>query len=215
MVDQITPTSGPLGSGFNIDNFISITATGFARPNRFLLRLYNLPASFSGFSNLTTLQQAANNIEFYCEGAALPGVSTATHTSIRYGYGTAQKNPMLPIFNDINLSVLADDAGNNSYFWRSWVQSIANFNMGGGISPTAGPTPFELAYRSEFTCDIQITRFDMTGVAAEVIRLREAFPVFVGDSQINWGDNNNVMRIPVSINYVDWYYDVDAMRSGV
>lgn len=216
MVDGILQRSNS-ASGFNIDEFISnINDQGVARPNRHLFRLYNLPAAFGGDPLVTNLMTTAQNIEFWVEGSVLPGVSAATYPGLRYGYGAAEKRPYMPVFNDIQLSVISDDQQNNSYFWKKWLSIIVNFDLTDGINPQDNTaTPYELSYKDDVVLDPQICTFDTAGNLTTAIRLRSAFPAFVGDVRVNWADNNNIMRFPVSLSFIDWYYDFDAMQNGV
>lgn len=227
MVSQITPvTTVSSQSGFNIDDFVAqVSVTGIARPNKHLFRISALPPCFSGNEFAQSLIATNDSLEFYCEGSSIPGISLATHTGIRYGYGSAEKRPFMPIFNDVNLSIFVDDQQDIPFFWKTWIQSTCNYDMSTTINPqsttnliTVNNTPmfpFELAYRSEYTTDCQVFTFDSGGNVTQVIRLREAFPIFVGDIATNWGDNNSIMRLPISLTYVDWHYDADAMTTGV
>ena len=35
--------------------------------------------------------------------------------------------------------------------------------------------------------------------------MREIYPITLGDVQLNWGDANNIMRVPVTFTFKDWY----------
>jgi hypothetical protein len=72
-----------------------------------------------------------------------------------------------------------------------------------GVLP--GQNPWELAYKYEYVSDVEVIVFNEQGNDVLTVVLREAYPTFVGDVQLNWGDTNNIARIPVTMTVYDWY----------
>lgn len=161
-------------------------------------------------------------MEFWCRGASLPGVSLATHNIFRYGYGAAEKRPFLPVFNDVNLTIFGDRKGDNIMYFKEWIRSIDNYRMAHSINGDSNAAkntvnnepadPFEISYKKEYAVDLQIVIFTNDGEPSVVVKMRDAFPVFVGDITSDWQDNGTVLQIPVSFTFTDWFYDYSTTQ---
>ena len=195
-------------SGFNISTFKANLATnGVMRNNKFLVRIpYPI-----GMINKSELSNTSRYLELWCESTNIPGVSLSTNEIRRYGYGNIEKKPYVAINNDVNFSFISDGASAIWTFFQQWIRMIVNYDMRYGINAQknngvlAGQKPFELGYKYEYVSDIEIIVFNETGKEILNVILREAYPTFVGDVQLNWGDTNNIARIPVTMTVYDWY----------
>lgn len=210
-------------SGFNVETFkSSIGKNGVMRNNKFLVRM-PYPR---GMLNSNALKTTSRYLELWCESTNIPGVSLATTEIRRYGYGNVEKKPYVAVNNDVNFSFLSDADGDVWSFFQQWIRMIVNYDMRYGINANrnngvlAGQKPFELGYKYEYASDIEVIVFNETGKETLKVILREAYPTFVGDVQLNWGDTNNIARIPVTMTVYDWYnssteYDnaVDTQQS--
>lgn len=204
---------------FKVNEFrTEIANKGLMRTNKFHVRIaypQGMPITNNFYVNY------AQSFEFWCEASTLPGVAVLTSNIKRYGFGVAEKKPDGVNFTDVTLSFLVDEKANTLKFFRDWVQIITNFKLGNGSYPSsatlAGPNgdrpfsgitqnhyPYEVAYKSDYISDIEITTFKETGEPIETVILREAFPIAVGNIDLNWGDTNGITRLPVTFTFYDW-----------
>lgn len=173
---------------------------GMLRNNHFYVEIY--PPRMMGFQTETT-----KLIPFLCEAASLPGMSLATSEIRRYGYGPIERKPYLPIFTDQNFTFLGDGTGSVHRFFYDWMNGIVKSDrapysvFGVGYN---GSRPFEIAFKEDYATDIKITVLDDSNKKVIVLTLHEAYPLFMGDIAMNWSDNDNLMRVPVSITYFNW-----------
>lgn len=195
-------------SGFNVETFkSSISKNGVMRNNKFLVRM-PYPRGMNGKSALTN---TSRYLELWCESTNIPGVSLATNEIRRYGYGNIEKKPYVAVNNDVNFSFISDGNSDIWSFFQQWIRMIVNYDMRYGINADrnngvlAGQKPFELGYKYEYVSDIEVIVFNENGKDILTVILREAYPTFVGDVQLNWGDTNNIARIPVTMTVYDWY----------
>lgn len=166
--------------------------------------------------------QMSANLEYKAEQVSLPGVNFALHDVRRYGYGPIEKRPTSHTFNDLQVIFYTDGDMDNYRFFQQWLSQVASFDMRSGIT-TAG-APYLLNYKSSYVTDINIRMFNSRGTALRVrdpddaaiaqagppalsVMIREAFPVTMTDTQLNWSDNNSIMRFQVSFAYSDWYIE--------
>jgi hypothetical protein len=136
----------------------------------------------------------------------------STNEIRRYGYGNVEKRPYVAINNDVSLSFLSDSNADVWTFFQQWIRMIVNYDMRHGIYNPAknngvlkGQKPFELGYKYEYCSDVEVIVFNEQGKETLKVILREAYPTFVGDVQLNWGDTNSIARIPVTLTVYDWY----------
>lgn len=201
-----------MAQGFNISTFIaSVASNGVMRTNKFLVRIH-LPR---GLQPYAPLNDTARYLEYWCQSVNIPGVSLATQDVFRYGYGNYEKKPYNAITNDVGLSFISDAGASVWTFFQQWMRMIVNYDMRNGITNSTsnttngvlpGQLPFQLAYKEDYISDVQILVFDEISTTPQlVIILREAFPIFVGDVSLNWGDTNDIARIPVTLSCYDWY----------
>lgn len=201
-----------MADGFNVNTFrANINKNGgLLKNNKFLVRMYS-PQGFNSSQEAQTLSQTARFMEFWCESVNIPGVSLNVNEVRRYGYGTIEKKPYASLNNDITMSFLGDAQGSVWTYFQQWLRLIVNYDMRRGINAATGiadgQSPFELTYKEDYAVDIYLYVYNDMGDEILRIVLREAYPIFVGDIQLNWGDTNSLMRVPVTFTVFDWYND--------
>jgi hypothetical protein len=201
-----------MAEGFNVNNFrAELSKTGVMKNNKFFVRMYS-PRGFSSTGNRDANILASTTVrflEFWCEATNIPGVSLSTTEVRRYGYGAMEKKPYVTLSNDITMSFIGDAKGIIWSYFQQWIRLIVNYDMRKGIIAENGilrnQSPFELAYKEDYAVDIHISVFDDAGNESIHVVLRDAYPTFVGDIQLNWGDTNSLMRVPVTFSFFDWY----------
>ena len=198
---------------FNIEAFRSNTAkSGFLRNNKFEIEITFPRALTSASGGLTGVQSATNNetarlMKYWCEVGQLPGVSVATHEVRRYGYGPFERKPTTVIFKDINVTLLSDANGNNWDIFQKWIQYIHNFDLaraGNSTNTNFGMRVFQTNYKQNYATDVVIKAYDDVGNIKIHLKLHEAYPIFLGDINLSWGDTNSIMRIPLTFTFFTW-----------
>jgi hypothetical protein len=211
-------------NGFNIERFRALTEgdRGFQKPSKFLARI-PIPSSLLGISEFL---ETGRNLSFWCDAASLPGAAIQTRDVARYGYGMIEKRPVRNIVQDLNFTFYADggtnpntpNTGTNWNFFTTWVRSISNFNMSRGLmmpdtSPEQGTggtganplQAYEIAYKASYVSDIEVHVFKPDGSESHAVVLRDAFPTYVQEITVRWGDDGAIMQIPVLFAFTDWF----------
>lgn len=198
---------------FNVNGFRSEInkQNGILKNNKFYVRMPVPRGLFtSPVSNLS--KNVSRMLEFWCEGVNVPGVSLQTTEVRRYGYGTIEKKPYVSLNNDITLSFIGDGKGEIWTYFQQWMRLIVNYDVRNGINGqtglVSGQMPFELSYKDQYGVDATVHVFDDQGNETIRVVLRDAYPIFIGDIQLNWQDTNSLMRIPVTFTVYDWYNDL-------
>lgn len=210
-----------MAEGFDVNSFRSqVNKTGILKNNKFFVRMY-APRGMMRSNNAPAKQLASDTVrilEFWCEGANIPGVSLNVNEIRRYGYGNIEKKPYVSQNNDVTMSFIGDANGSIWSYFQQWMRLIVNYDMRNGIFASTGilqgQKPFELAYKEDYAVDIHISVFDDLGNESIHVVLRESYPIFVGDIQLNWGDTNSFMRVPVTFAVYDWYNEKVSLANA-
>lgn len=192
--------------GFNINEFKAQLTSGFQRNNKFFVRFNSPPVmNASADPKLPTTSQA---MEYWCDGAPIPGVAMGVHPVLRYGYGAMERKPFAPLFTDITLTFMMDGDGDIWNYFYQWMLNINNFNMSQSINApaTTGNGVYELNYKYDYATDIQVTTFNEGGDKSNIVQMREAYPIYMGEIGYNWADPN-ISRLPITFTSADWYQD--------
>jgi hypothetical protein len=187
----------------DLNNFLGTISklNGFSRPSYFYVEI-NTPKMMYRDSN------NARTLAFLCETASVPGVSLAVSDIRRYGYGPFERKPHGATFVDMTMSFFADGSGLVQKFFYKWMNGIVKFDelpFGPvGQAGNVAVAPFEVNYKENYKADILITTVDESNNDIINIRLRDAYPIFMGDVNLGWGDSDNVSRIPITFTYYNW-----------
>jgi hypothetical protein len=215
IVTTNNPDTRSPGEGFNIENFYARIEQfqGLQKTSKFMVRIFP-PALMAGD---TILSMTSRMLEFWCMATPLPGYTVGTHDILRYSYGPVEKKPFTPIFTDLTLVFLGDAQGIIKKYFDTWQTCIINKDnrwgdiKGEGSTITAkgaGSTrldPFEISYKSDYETVVEIITFNDAGEKSSVYVLQEAYPIMVSDIQLNWGEMNNIMAVPVTFTFFSWF----------
>jgi len=191
---------------FNINEMLStINAVGgLSKASKFMVMI-SPPNQLSG--------DIDNDFTFLCDTAVLPGISFQTDEIRMSGYGNIEKRPYSPIFQDVNLTFFNDINGKVLSFFHKWVQSIYNFNSSTNPNATArglisnvfgypnGTTGGEL---DGYYGIVNIIHYNEKEEKIITYQLHEAYPITVGDVQVDWAQSDTLIRIPVTFAYTYW-----------
>ena len=200
---------------FQINRFrTEIDTGGVLRTNRFMVE-FKVPDSLGG----PTGQNASRSemLSLRCESIQWPGVSFMTlDTPPRAGYGATELIPYAPIFEDVTLNFIVDKNSKTHKFFFDWMNSIVNLNSQGMTRLNKGA--FEVGYKHKYATDIKITMYRETGVsreenhAAMVATLYKAFPKALPSFELNWGSENEVLRLNVQFSYSDFFIEYPSAQ---
>jgi len=172
--------------------------SGPQRTNLFVVE-FTPPRMMSNFTD------TAKTLTFLTESCNLPGVSLATTEIKRYGYGVTEKKPYAPIFTDQSFSIIADNKGVAHRFFYKWMNGIIRYDSPfGNDSNFAGLQPFQVNYKEQYRSNVTITSYDEFERKVIIVKLNEAYPIFVGDMALSWGDIDGIARMPITFTYLNW-----------
>lgn len=184
----------------DLNNFLGTVSKlkGFTKPSLFYIEI--APPNF-----MREKAEDAKTISFLCESANLPGVSFQASDIRRYGYGPVERKPFAPVFVDTTLSFFCDASGLVQKFFYQWMNGIIKFDeMPYGGRGYNGMAPFEVNYKYQYASEILVTTVDESNNDIINVRFRDAYPLFMGDIALGWGDTDSISRLPVTFTYFNW-----------
>jgi len=191
--------------------YASLKKHPIARTNRFEV-LIGLPEILSPYRGSET----ANLLQLRCETANVPGVTITTADIQRYGFGMIEKVPTGATMADFTCSFIGDDEGEIYKLFYRWMNGIVKWD---GKPSFNAPTsynnlrPYEHEYKSKYASTISILTYNENEDKLIAYELYEAFPTSIGEVSYNWGDNDNLVRIPINFSYS--YFKVQNIDSSV
>lgn len=191
---------------FNINEFSSqIADNGLLRTNKFLAR-FPVPNGLLNFQSDTyEPTETARFLEYWCEAAQIPSLILATHPITRYGYGTQENKPFLNQVQNMNFTFISDGGGSIWRFFYTWMNLIINTRLATGIQTSINnQTPYEISYKSDYCSDIEVIAFNDIQQPVLTVVLKEAYPVFLGEINLNWAEKNNIVKFPVTFTTESW-----------
>lgn len=164
---------------------------GVARSNRFEVNITPPP-----FIN----SRVSSDLRFFAAGAVVPAFGLQTGEIMHNGFGVLEKRPVMPIFEDAQLTFICDEDGAVIDFFREWVTYINPFMVDGGNERDT------FAFPADYSTVIDITTFKTDGEETLTYSLQQAYPISIGSVPINWQDQNTLMLLPVNIAFHSWLF---------
>jgi len=194
-------------TGFSVANYIAQTQSrGYQKSN--LFKVFFFPPPVMRRIAGVALNNNPNELTLYCESTSLPGLSLATTEVRRYGYGPVERKPYTPIFNDIQLSFIADGKGEVQRFFTTWMHNIVNFTGAGrgpaGVRNSGEQPPYIANYKFDYCCQMLIRVYNNKGEAVYEYTLNQAYPTLMGEIGLNWADTDQLVRLPITFTFLDW-----------
>ena len=153
----------------------------------------------------------AQNLTFLCDSAYLPGLGYQTDEIRMSGYGNVEKRPYATIFQDIPLTFYSDADGSVFKYFHAWMQSIFAFNDAANPNGTVKGLPMNsFQYPSEYYGVVEIIHMNEINTTKESdntivkYQLLEAYPISIGDIQVDWNMQDQILKIPVTFAYTNW-----------
>lgn len=202
--------------------------SGILRTNKFLVDFSIPPAlqltpppevQFNPDNVIVKLKEALNLGEFsyWAEQVDLPGVTMEAMPVRRYGYGPVEFKPHTPSFQDIDIVFRVDAKDQLVFsFLHTWMRSINEYHYRDLASNTGvvpGQAAFQLSYKQNYAMPITIYVFDDTGEPSLIVKLREAYPISIGNVQLHW-ESKEYLRLPVKFTYFTWHSEHPESITG-
>lgn len=141
-----------------------------------------------------------SDLPFMCDSANLPGVILSLDDVRHKGYGLVEKRPNSITFEDFTVSIIGDASGLVLAFIQDWLSLVTNFD-GESEQSTFGIAPEMFNYPAEYWGTINLYLYDITANVYKTYTLSKAFPVNLGAVELNWSNNDALMRIPMTFTY--------------
>ena len=166
---------------FNVDQFKAALVGGGARANQFFVAL--------SFPTYVTLGAAATaQAAFLVNAATLPG-SIVNPTIVPYR-GREVKLAGERVFQPWTITVLNDVSFNIRNQLERWMAGMNDLqNNSGRTNPR------------DYQANLTVTQLDRNNNPLKVYTLHSAFPVDLGDIQLNYGDNDTIESYTVTFQY--------------
>jgi hypothetical protein len=205
---------------FNIAEFKSyIEDTGVLQTNKYDVNISFDNSALSGLTinaadgSTVGASESAKDIRYRCINVSMPGLTMRTTDINRFGIGVSEKMPFSANYTDISLTFLMDRYGEAYNFWYTWFNYI--FGINGeednkniyGQSTVAGNNVrsfYTAEYKDNYSATITINIYDAEGNKNISAQLLKAYPVSVNDVALSWTDNNNLIKLTVSLTFREW-----------
>lgn len=184
----------------SIDSFRASFTTDIARPARFNVSI-PIPLKLVAYRNI------ARTLEYRCEMAQFPSVSFAT--TQRKIYGPPQIQPYLKEYNHTNMTFIVTDSMNEKMIFDNWMELI---------NPSS---TYDFNYKSDYITPISINQYTVTDDLSYSITLVDAFPIDVGQLDVDWNNENGPHKLAVVFAYHYWMQNsfqaltADIVNSGI
>ena len=97
--------------------------------------------------------------------------------------------------------------------FRAWTNDIVNYSYANGEhGKEKGTGLFEVGYRDNYLCDVDIVCLDVKQENIVKYHLYEAFPMQVGDVTTAWAETDSFGTLPVQFTFRT--YDIQAEAIG-
>lgn len=172
--------------------------------------VFDPPKIFGSQLKVAGAKKIAALATYRADAFTQPGVSMATTEIKRYGIGPIERKPYLPIFTDQQFSFINDSDGLIHKFFYLWMNGIVGFDAlprGNSQEDIFKKLPFEVEYKDEYKTTIDLYVYNEVQHKVGVLKLENAYPIFLGDVQRGWGDTSQLVRFPVTFTYSHWRYE--------
>jgi len=185
---------------FNVSTFReNFSKNGYLQNNRFKV-IITPPKTMQNISG-----NIPNLLTFRAESVKAPGITLTSSDVFRHGIGVKQAMPYSGNYTDNVISFISDGYGDIWSFFYLWLNSTFDFGGQDGVPNSGNVLPtYQLDYKENYSSTITIEIFDNFGRVAQTLNMYDAFPVSVNDIQLNWGTNNQLLRVTVGISFKEF-----------
>ena len=216
MAKKIDTAMNVLGTAAAVTSFLNLgkPSNGGGRLSKFYASLKHHPVARTnrfevsfGLPNILGPYRHSEShalLQLRCDNASVPGVSITTADVQRYGFGLMEKVPTGATMSDFTCSFIGDDEGLIYKLFYRWMTGIVKWDGKPSFNEKMSYNklrPYEHEYKDNYSTTIDINTYNEAEDKLTCYRLYEAFPISIGEIQYNWGDNDNLVRIPVNFAY--------------
>lgn len=144
-------------------------------------------------------------ISLYASDGNLPGLFLQTIDLKRFGTGPNEKLPYSAQFNDIAFSFIGDGQGDIYKFFYKWMQGIVlsdTHMTNTSYSSVNQMSPYEVNFKEDYRSTINIITYDEKRNQILNYQLMEAYPVWLGETPLSWGDMDNLQKFPIAFTFL-------------
>jgi hypothetical protein len=150
-------------------------------------------------------RDSAPLIEFLCQAASLPGVGFAAAPVTDIGFGPPRDVPLAPAYSPVDLQVMVDEAGHAHSFFKNWSNRVLKWDHKPGTTRRdEGRHSFQSSYPIDYAGTVVISTFGKDGQLSEEVELHQAYPRWVGDTRLGWGETDAYATFNVQLAYWTW-----------
>lgn len=172
-------------SNKTLREFIGNVKQGLARTSHFGVS-FNRPKCLDGNTFTGDLIQ---KVHLFCEQTQLPSLNVNT-TPIRT-WGETREMPYDRTFDPVNFTFYVDKEMRVKLFFDQWISSIQDYKTR------------HMSFYEDFTVDVNVEVFDVSGTSRYRVSLKEAYPKTISAVEMNYG-GKDVMRVQVTFAYRYW-----------
>jgi hypothetical protein len=187
---------------------------GFARPNRYLVRIHlpnklkvqkregNIVDEFAPQSEQQGInsiggQELARNVGLMCNSISMPSrdINTKDHIT----YGPRRQMPYAYSFDgSVELSVYGDKYLRQRMLFETWQKMVFDLET------------HNMRYYDDYTGEVDILQLGSNREENDrdrityAVRLYECYPQTIGSYDYAYDSNNQVVKVPITLNYRNW-----------
>ena len=186
---------------------------GFARPTRFLVRIFapnklkiddsgsrdentSVSSSVQGINSIGG-QELARNVGMMCRSVQMPSRDINSKDFITYG--PRRQMPYAYNFEGkVQLSVYGDKYLRQRMFFETWQKMIFDLNT------------HNMRYYDDYTGEVDILQLGSNQSENDrdrityAVRLYECYPQTIGTYDYNYGSQNEIVNLPITLSFRNW-----------
>lgn len=144
----------------------------------------------------STTATSAPDLKFRIEATEFPGRTIATADDVGFGPATSFAYDMT--YNDITLTIIADEGMHDRKFFDYWMEKIVENTSGNWTSEHAG----QISYYDDIVATMEIHQMDALGTKTiGKCILHNAFPIQLSSMNLSWEEQNTYQRFTVTMSY--------------
>ena len=142
------------------------------------------------------------NVRFRVQAADLP--QRQLETQPRFTNGPQRMVPFGIIYATTVIDVIESDQYDMRKYFDAWMGRMSGLTRDG--EPTEAKDRYKMAYYDDCVATFIIVAYAANGLPQAKWTLKEAYPIAVNASQMNWGNVNQYVTIPVELAYHEWEF---------
>ena len=142
------------------------------------------------------------NVRFRVQAADLP--QRQLETQPRFTNGPQRMIPFGIIYATTVIDVIESDQYDMRKYFDEWMSRMSGLTSDG--SATEAKDRYKMAYYDDCVATFIIVAYAANGLPQAKWTLKEAYPIAVNATQMNWANVNQYVTIPVELAYHEWEY---------